>query len=286
MLISPPELLEHISQNAPMILFDCPFDLSHPSAGANAYAHRHLPEAFYVDLDKDLCAPKGPGNHPFQDAKSLIAFLEDHGVNEKSLLILYDRTDLAGPARFYCQLKELGLKHVRVLDGGLPAFEQIGGPLTKEIPDRPAQKGSLQNLQPLSFRVDIEEVRASMKDPKTLLIDSRARNRYLGLEEPLYPVAGHIPTALSYPYQEVQDNGRMKPLSFLRSHFAGLETFEQIILSCGSGVSACVNSLALDLLEISHVLYNGSYSEWISDPKNLIETRNRTLFQTTLVEGE
>lgn len=281
MFINGSDLRKRIQEDASLVIFDIPFDLSQEGHAQKTYAQGHIPGAFLVDLAQDLCASEGPGNHPFLDAAALVSFLEAHGVTAESALVLYDRNDLAGPARCYCQLKELGLNNVQILNGGLAAYLDAGGPLAYAPTALPAQASQLDYTF-TSSRISIEDVRASMEDAKTLLIDSRAKSRYLGHEEPLYPVAGHIPTAVSYDYQLVQDQGRMKPIAFLKDHFAGVDAFDTIILSCGSGVSACVNSLALDLLGLPHVLYNGSYSEWIADPENPIETCDRPLDGVTL----
>lgn len=282
MFLSAKVLLNMLANNDNLVLFDCPFILGEPIGARQLYNKGHIPGAYFVDLDKDLCAAEGPGNHPFQDPAIFRHFLEKHGVSSYSDVVVYDRADLATPARFYCQARELGLENVRILAGGLPAYIAAGGKLSQKEPPLPARSGLLPEPNPSSFRVYLEDVLNSMRDPDTLLIDSRSKKRYLALEEPLYPIAGHIPTAVSYDYQAVQENAFLKNKNELYQYFSGLEKFREIYLSCGSGVSACVNSLALESIGITHKLYNGSYSEWISDPNRPIETIERDLKHVTL----
>ena len=242
--------------------------------GADAlekYKSEHLDSALFVDLEKDLSL-KGPdasqgGRHPLPPAKDFAALLGGLGINTSSHIVVYD--DKAGAnaaARFWWMLRALGHEKVQVLDGGLASALKAGLPVTDKIPvvttqaPYPADKWMLPTT-------NADDVARAVSDPNHLVIDVRESFRYRGESEPIDLVAGHIPGAVNIPYTENLDSG-----GYFRSGeelnkkytdaFSGRDA-QQVIVHCGSGVTACHTMLAMEHagLEIP-VLYVGSWSEW------------------------
>ena len=177
------------------------------------------------------------------------------------------------------QLMYMGIKNVDVLDGGLPAFVHAGGKLESKIPEaNHTDKKITLNLDKNTM-VDMEYVKERLYDPNTIIIDSRSNERYQGIVEPAYSKAGHIPSAKNYFFKDILndnfENGSYKDAEFLKEHFKDLiNTDKEIILSCGSGIAACVNGLALKQFDVPHKIYPGSFSDWITYEGNEIKTGN------------
>ncbi|GIO24537.1 sulfurtransferase [Oceanobacillus sp. J11TS1] len=268
-IISVERLKRRLAQNN-IVIVDVRFDLMDADAGRKAYLQGHIPGSVYMDLNRDLSGKAGKhgGNHPLPDWDLFARKLGKLGISNETTVVVYDQgNDMYAP-RFWWLLDYLGHEKIYILDGGIDRWVEKGGELTSEVP----------NLQPKTFRrnekinryVDMEEVREKLRSPKTTIIDSRAPARYLGDEEPLYSRAGHIPGAVNYFWKGVlKEDGTWKNEEQLREHFSQLDKDAEIIVSCGSGVSACPNILALDNAGFTNVkLYPGSFSDWISYDKN------------------
>lgn len=256
-------------------VFDLRFRLEDLSYHRVVYEEGHIPGAFYLDFEEDLSDPKGDfgGDHPFLLPEDFAQLLEGFGLKDDSTVVLYDEASLMSAARFIYQSRFSGLSiKIHILKGGYGAWLAAGGAEETAIPQAPG--GGNLSTQP---RPDLickqDTVKEKMDDPTSLLIDSRAPQRYLGQVEPRYRIAGHIPGALNYFFKDViAEDGGLKDRAYLEDHFAGLDKYNDIILSCGSGGSACVNSLALQALGIPHRLYNGSYSDWVANLDNPVNT--------------
>ncbi|MDD7363656.1 MAG: sulfurtransferase [Firmicutes bacterium] len=278
-LVSARELLTWMDEKENVFLFDCRFDLMDKNYGRDAYEREHIKGAYPIDLDRDLVGEKGPhgGRQPFRDVESLRAYIERFGVNDDSVVVAYDDGDMQGAGRLYFQLRQLGLKNVYALDGGLKAYRALGGETETGAAGKIAAKGHITTEEDRSFIVDMEYVRSKLDDEDTVLLDARAKNRYLGLEEPVDKKMGHIPGAKSYYFRDVLTDdehaeGSFLPEEALREHFGDLAPDKELILYCGSGVSLCVNALALDKIGRSYKIYPGSFSDWISYEDNEIRT--------------
>jgi thiosulfate/3-mercaptopyruvate sulfurtransferase len=158
-------------------------------------------------------------------------------------------------------LRWMGHDQVAVLDGGLKAFVAAGGKLSTDVPSH-APAVFVPNLRP-EMQAGIGEV--ATRGANVSLIDSRAPSRYAGLEEPIDPVAGHIPGAINRNWADSLDgDGKFKGAEAQEARFA--ELTDEKIVYCGSGVSACANLLAMEVAGIKGAkLYVGSWSEWSSD---------------------
>ncbi|WP_130858788.1 sulfurtransferase [Gracilibacillus phocaeensis] len=257
------------------VIVDVRFQLDDPEAGRNLYAKDHLPGAVYMDLDKELSGKKEKhgGNHPLPDTKRLAAKLGQIGIDNQTTVIIYDQSNDMFAARMWWLLYYLGHENVYVLDGGYEQWVIDGNKVTDEAP-QPETKTYHPAIR-TGEKADIDEVKEKLEDQSAHLIDSRSKNRYLGKVEPMYRKAGHIPGAKNYFWKEVlADNGAWKNPEELKSHFGHLKQDEEIIVSCGSGVSACPNILALKLAGFENVkLYPGSFSDWISYDENKVETK-------------
>ncbi len=187
------------------------------------------------------------------------------GVNfQETLVVAYDDSRLAFAARLWWLLRYLGHDRVAVLDGGFTGWQKAGYPVTAEVPV--AKRGNFApQLRPERV-VDIEYVRSRKDLEGVALVDSREPERYRGEREPIDPIAGHIPAAVNYPWQEVTDaQGNVRPASEQKQRWKDLEGAEEIMVYCGSGVTACVNLLSLEIAGIpTGKLYAGSWSDWCS----------------------
>ncbi len=251
-------------------IVDCRWSLSGPPA-AEAYARGHLPGAAFVDLDLELAAPRGqgPGRHPIPRAEDFARVLARLGVRAETRVVGYDDVGGAIAARLWWLLRHFGHGGGRVLDGGLQAWTASGRPLDTEAP-------TIAPAAPLALTaghapvVDKRQVDLLRRDPTARVVDARARERYEGRSEPVDARPGHIPGALAAPFVEnlVAPGGRFAPLDALRARYAalGLLDARAVVCSCGSGVTACHDLLALALLgRDDAALYEGSWSDWAAD---------------------
>lgn len=255
------------------VVLDCRFDLMQPEAGLQAYLAGHLPGARYADLNKDLSGPVTPfsGRHPLPDPGDFARQLGRWGISNNSQVVVYDAGNGAYAVRLWWMLRWLGHAAVALLDGGLAAWQTAGLPLTRVIP-QPVSRQFEVHLQGDS-NVTLAQLRRGLQDKAISVVDARTAARYAGEEEPIDPVAGHIPGALNYPYDANLDaSGRFLDAGSLKARFARLaERPEQVVHMCGSGVTACHNLLAMEIAGLAgSKLYAGSWSEWVRDPKNPI----------------
>lgn len=254
------------------VIVDVRFDLQDAEAGRKAYISGHIPGAVYLDLNQDLSAKKEKhgGSHPLPDMDLLAAKLGKIGIDHDTTVVIYDAgNDMFAP-RAWWLLHHLGHEKTYVLDGGIARWVEEGNDLTTEITQ--SESKDFEPRLRANETVDIAQLKEKLENNQAILIDSRARDRYLGNVEPLYKKAGHIPGAKNYFWKDVLDtNGKWKSAEALQKHFEDLPKDEEIIVSCGSGVSACPNILALQSAGFKNVkLYPGSYSDWISYDDNPI----------------
>jgi len=269
LMISADELNQLISSSArkdELIIFDCRFSLADFTLGPQQFAQGHIPSALHLEMEVQLSGDKKPhgGRHPLPTAEQFTASMQQMGVNQQSLIVAYDDNSLAGAARLWWLLQHFGHQQVRILDGGLKAWEARGLPLSKLTPS--TSRGNFQARPTADQTIDYQWLTAHLQDANLQLIDSREARRYQGLEEPIDPVAGHIPGALNYPWQGVtNEQGKALSAGKQQDRWAGLDSEKETVVYCGSGVTACVNLLSLKLAGIEDAkLYPGSWSDWCS----------------------
>jgi thiosulfate/3-mercaptopyruvate sulfurtransferase len=257
-------------------LLDCRFDLAAPEAGRRAYLAGHIPGAHYADLERDLSAPisASSGRHPLPDREQVAAWLRRLGILPGVRVIAYDQANAAIAARAWWLLRWVGHREVSILDGGFNAWVAAGGALEAgERPMGPAQPAPTEAPGPPACEavIDAPALMRALAAPRALLVDARAPERFSGAVEPIDPVAGHVPGAVNHPFQSnLAADGRFLPVDELarrwRERLDGRSPAD-LIMMCGSGVTACQNLLAMDIAGLPGArLYAGSWSEWIRDP--------------------
>lgn len=259
-------------------IVDCRFSLMNPLEGLNLYVKEHISGALYFDLEKDLSAPVQAhgGRHPLPPIDEFINKLESAGIDKATTVVAYDDQGGMFASRFWWLLQFVGHEKTFILDGGFTEWKKQGLPVNGEIPlfDKKILKPDLQ----YHMLATVSDVHSSQNDENIELVDSREEMRYLGIEEPIDKKAGHIPKAVNRFWKDCLDeNGAWKKKELLIKHFSPLHKEKEIIVYCGSGVSACPNIISLSEAGYKNVkLYVGSWSDWISYPDNKIETTSNT----------
>ena len=226
------------------------------------YQAGHIPGAVFVDLDRDLSQPGGPGRHPFPPVERFAALLGRLGIGPDTEVVVYDDGSGSVAARLWFMLRVHGHARAAVLDGGLAAWTAAGLPLSTEE-TRP------EPVTPPRLRRDdsrlVDRTAVAARPAGALLLDARAPERFRGEVEPIDKVAGHIPGSVNAPFADNLENGRFKQPSALRDLYLrlGAGRASSVITSCGSGVTACHDLLALELAGFADArLYVGSWSDW------------------------
>ena len=264
-----------------LVVVDARHVLGHgdDEAGERAWRAARIPGAGHVRLDRDLSEhgrPAAEGRHPLPRTGTFLRTLERLGITPGSDVVVYDAADGAmAAARFWWLLRLLGHERVAVLDGGFARWQAIGAPVEAEEPARPAPGRYFARMDPGRI-AGTEEVMGRLGEAPGWLLDARAGERFRGEVEPLDPVAGHIPGALNRPYAHNLVEGRMKPGETLRAEFEALlqgRAPAEVVLSCGSGVTACHNLRAMEHAGLHGArVYAPSWSGWVSDAGRPVAT--------------
>ncbi len=265
----------------PPVLLDVRWQLTGPP-GIDSYRAGHLPGAVFVDLDRDLAGPPGAGGrHPLPAARAFQAAMRRAGVCDTSDVVVYDEADSAAAARAWWLLRYFGHGRVRVLDGGFRAWVAAGGPVVSGAAPAGGPAGAAPAAGDFTARPGqlpvLDAAGAASLARCGVLLDARAAERYRGETEPVDPVAGHIPGAVSAPAAgNVGADGRFLDAAGLRARFAALGVRPgrpaPVGAYCGSGVTAAQEVLALQIAGLAAALYAGSWSEWVSDPARPVAT--------------
>lgn len=259
-------------------VMDARFALADPQSGAQAYAQGHIPGALHADLNRDLAdlGKTGQGRHPLPDSDAFAATLGRWGIAPDTQVVVYDAADGSmAAARLWWLLRLIGHARVAVLDGGVTAWQAAGLALTTDQP-------VVEPLLPYPGRFDrariatVDEVAARLKHAPGWLLDARAGERFRGEVEPLDPVAGHVPGAVNRPFALNVADGRLRPAPDLRAALQpliGTHAPEQVVLMCGSGVTACHLLLAMEVAGLHGAkVYADSWSGWVRDPTRPVAT--------------
>jgi len=274
LLVSVESLAVDLANEPGPVVLDVRWQLGGPP-GIDSYRRGHLPTAVFTDLDRVLAGPPGPGGrHPLPDLAAFQAAMRAAGVRQDRAVVVYDDGDSTIAARGWWTLRYYGHENVRVLDGGYRAWVGAGLAVTQAEPgpvpgDFTARPGHMPML-------DAAAAQAAALTGR--LLDARSRERYRGETEPVDPVAGHIPGAVSAPtVGNVNANGTFADAAELAARFAALGVAEDgtaVGAYCGSGVTAAHEVLALALAGVPAALYVGSWSNWVTDPDRPIATGN------------
>lgn len=267
--------LAKIIGNENICIVDARFALTDANAGLAAYTTAHIPGALYVDLNRDLSGEKMDpllGRHPLPSAEHFSAVLSRLGIAPKTHVVVYDQADAAMAAsRFWFLMRLAGHKNVSVLDGGMNAWLAADLPTEQHIIQVATTQYPVEvQMQMLVSAPELKTLLA--KPSETVLLDARAPERFRGDVEPLDKKAGHIPGATNRSFSLNMIDGVFKSPEQLRAEFAPLIAGKtHILLSCGSGVTACHNALALSHAGIENYrLFAPSWSGWVADDNNLV----------------
>jgi thiosulfate/3-mercaptopyruvate sulfurtransferase len=275
-IIEVDELLK-IYKNSDVMIFD----VSNSKNAKTNYETEHIEGAFFVDLNTQLADIKNDfsegGRHPLPKIETFAKTLTDLGISKNKHIVIYDdKNGSNAAARFWWMLKSVGHEKVQVLNGGIQEAEKIKFPVSSNT--EITNKTELYKVDNWKLKIaEIEEVEKLSKTENHIVIDVRDVERYNGETEPIDLVAGHIPGAINVPFTEnLDENGLFLSPNLLKHKyekvFGHIKT-ENIIVHCGSGVTACHSLLAIAYAELEiPKLYVGSWSEWSRNNK-LIETK-------------
>jgi len=275
-LIAARQLQELMRAVALPVVVEASFDLADAQAGAREWRAGHLPGSHYLHLDTDLSGTKTGrnGRHPLPARADFARTLGRLGITPATQVVALDRQGGFYASRLWWMLRWMGHGAAAVLDGGLAAWQDAGGSL--EIDEVPAT-GSTPYPQRDSLVAMVDTGQLAGELAKVRLIDARSAERFRGDIEPLDKAAGHIPGALNRFFKNnLEAGGRFKAAAQLREEYLPLLAGQPpgaVVHSCGSGVTACHNLLAMEHAGLTgSLLYPGSWSEWSSDPDRPIAT--------------
>lgn len=256
------------------VIVDCRFSLADAAAGVRAYQSGHLPGAVYADLERDLSGPVNSksGRHPLPDPQWLADRFGAWGIGPGVQVVAYDDVGGAFASRLWWSLRWLGHEAAALLDGGIGAWQAAGFALSTSTPQPQPRVFTAKTSLEVADVAAVEQ----RGNRGGLLLDARSLERFRGEQEPIDPVAGRIPGAVSAPVDgNLGADGRFLSAAVLRDRFERLlagAAPAAVIHYCGSGVTACHNLLAMEHGGLTgSCLYPGSWSEWIRDPQRSIE---------------
>jgi thiosulfate/3-mercaptopyruvate sulfurtransferase len=274
-LISVAALASRISRPG-LLIVDCRFELSDTSRGRAEYLSGHIPGSVYAHLDEQLSGLRSAttGRHPLPLPEAFARTLGSWGLAPDTLVVAYDQANGAYASRLWWMLRARGHAQVQVLDGGISAWRAAGHEVVTALP---VIRPTIVTPQAFTGVLDSKAVQTALAQGSITLVDARGADRFAGQNETLDPVAGHVPGALNYPFaRNLGADGRFLDATQLRDRWqptlAAAGT-RPVVAMCGSGVTACHNLLALELMDQRETqLYAGSFSEWITNPSRPVAT--------------
>ncbi len=275
-LISVPQLHDLLAAGEDVLILDCDFELGAPDKGREAYRAGHLPAARYAHLDEDLAGPPDGtnGRHPLPAQVAFAAWLRAQGLKRGQQVVACDSSGGAWAARAWWLLRWVGHAEVAVLDGGKQAWAQAGLPMETGDPSPTAPGDFTAGETLVPAPVNARQVLANIDSREAQVLDARDPSRFRGDPNPIDPVAGHVPGARNRFFRDnLGPDGRFRSAPELAADFTALLGESPAVLSCGSGVTACHNALAMAVAGLPQPrLYPGSWSEWIADPARPVAT--------------
>lgn len=249
-------------------MIDCRFSLPEPDLGRQQYDTGHIPGAYYLDLNRHLSSrvQDHGGRHPLPNWSMFVEILNQMGLQSQpqTPIVIYDASQFAFAARLWWMLRYLGHENIALLDGGINAWIEAGLPLSDQTP-RP-QAGRFVPQPQADWIVDIDYVRQHKDKLGTMVIDSRSADRFRGEREPIDPIAGSVPGAVNYFWKDIStETGLLKSPEELAHHWQAVDDADEVIVYCGSGVTACVNLFSQIVAgQPMGKLYPGGWSDWCS----------------------
>jgi thiosulfate/3-mercaptopyruvate sulfurtransferase len=271
MLTSTGQLGQHLGDPA-WIVFDCRHDTFDHLRGAKVYREGHIPGAHFAPVETALAGTKTGtnGRHPLPNFDDFAAFLNRHGVTADTHVVAYDDAGGQYAARMWWLARWIGLTRVSVLDGGFPKWVAEGNAVSRDVPAA-RDSGTVVAHPDATQVVNANAIHAAVTAGTGRVLDARAAERFRGELEPVDPIAGRIPGARNRFFRDnLNPDQTLRPPAELKSAFTALLGDwppAEVVHQCGSGVTACVNLLAMEHAGLTgSKLYVGSWSEWISDP--------------------
>ncbi len=257
------------------LIVDVRHQLADTGYGERVYAESHIPGAVFLHCDRDLSGSMNGcnGRHPLPDPEKLAHRLGEIGIGVTTQVVVYDDAQGMIAGRLWWLLRWLGHDRVALLDGGLQAWLAAGGAMTDVVPTL-----SPRLFVPLRQNqlVEADYVLERIETPHMRLVDARGSDRFRGENETIDPVGGHIPGAVNRFFKDnLLSDGRFKPAAELRAEWLAIlagSPPDLVVHQCGSGVSACLNLLAMEIAGLpGSYLYAGSWSEWCADTGRPVE---------------
>ena len=256
-----------------LVIIDVRFDLFDSKYGRIAYEKEHIENAYFFDINEDLSGEKrkNGGVRPLPDKENIIKKLSETGADKDSKIIIYDDKLYSSPRAFW-QLKYLGYENVKILEGGIEKWKQMGYGVTAVIPK--TREGKIIDLAVKhEIYCDGSYIMGLLDNDQVLIADSRAEERFTGEYEPLYSKKGHIKSSVNIHWMEsVNEDGTVKNKDYLKEKFGYVKKYSEIIFYCGSAIEGAINYAVFDELGYDVRLYVGSMSDWITYDAYPIET--------------
>ena len=250
-----------------LVVYDASWHM--PASGRDGFEewkNQRIKNARFFDFDQKLCAPGSNLPHMMPDAEHFTAEVKKLGLNNNSVVVIYDSIGLFSSPRVWWMLKSMGFQQCAVMDGGLPAWLKAGFAIDHDAESYPADPGDFVASKIASDFCDAQAVLTGIDDPGVTILDARPGERFRGeVEEPRAGLRkGHMPGALNLPFPEILDRGLMKPKAELKQIFnRKIPAGNRVICSCGSGITACVIAYAAHRIGYQQVsVYDGSWCEW------------------------
>ena len=264
-------------------IVDCRFDLARPDWGRQEFLEAHVPGARYAHLDHDLAdlAISRHGRHPLPDTRATLRLLGRLGVEPNRPLVVYDQGAGAIAARLWWMARDAGHHESYLMDGGFAHWLAAGhpvesGPCTYSASSYPGHRGHMPTIS-------IENLAAALESHNVILVDARDGRRYAGIEEPIDRIPGHIPGAVNIPFKNnIGADGLWRSAAQIAAdwghvHGVDLSANTPIVMSCGSGVTACHNIAALTRCGVRSTLFAPSYSGWLEQENPRVATGSESL---------
>ena len=273
-----PSFLKNKLNDVNIKILDATFFL--PDSGLNAeeeYKKEHIPNSVFFDIN-NIADPNNPLPHMIPSKDLFSNMMQNLGLNNEDEIIIYDNSPLLSSARAWFLLRYFGHRNILILNGGLKHWKKCGGETT--IKKTIISKGNfISKTENTELVINLEEMISYSKNNSKLILDARSYKRFIGEAKEPRPglQSGHIPNSRSLPSSELLTNdGFLKSIEELDKFFSNndIDTSEDIIATCGSGVSACVISVALYCLGKENIpIYDGSWTEWATSGQK-IQTGN------------
>lgn len=273
-IVSQEWLINNLS-NDDLIILDARAELKDSQAGIRAYKKYHIKNAQFVSLEKTMAGKMKThgGRHPIPDIKDFTEDMKKLGIRDDSIIVIYDNGKLAMASRLWWIFKYFGKNNVFILEGGIKGWLDSNFEVTSELIQN-EKSDALKFSKNESMTLDIDDVKAAIDSDNVVIVDARSTARYSGKVEPFEKIAGHIPTAINYPWMDLTDDGKIMSLEEIEKYFADLKQYEEIIVQCGSGVTGTVNYLFMEEIGWNPKLYVGGYSDWVSYEDSIVINEN------------